>query len=158
MNFDPIPILQVLKRHQVKFVLIGGLAASAYGSPMVTLDLDICYDRSDDNLDRLAEALQELEARLRGAPEDLKFVPDAHALRMGDHLTFATSLGPLDCLGTPRGTQGYEELEANASRLDLDGMEILMASLEDLIRMKRRAARPKDLEAVEILMEIRDRN
>jgi hypothetical protein len=75
--FDPIPLLETLHRHGVAFVLIGGVAGIALGSSLATFDLDICYERSEPNLERLAAALQELHATLRGAPPDLPFRPDA---------------------------------------------------------------------------------
>ena len=66
MAFDPIAALRVLQRHDVRFVIIGGVAARLWGSPTMTNDVDICYDRARSNLERLAAALQELDARLRG--------------------------------------------------------------------------------------------
>lgn len=149
--FDPLGALRVLDAHGVRFVLIGGLAARLLGSPSVTNDLDICYDREPRNLDSLASALDELQARLRGAPEGLPFVLDAETLRQGDHFTFATSAGALDLLGTPAGSGGFELLRRNAVSMDFDGLEVLVADLPDLIRMKKVAGRPKDLIEVEIL-------
>jgi hypothetical protein len=154
--FDPLAALRVLVEHGVRFVLIGGYAAALRGSPMLTGDLDVCYARDDVNLDALAAALRELRATLRGAPEGVPFRLDAAALKAGDHFTFSTSAGPLDILGTPSGTDGFADLNASATDEDLDGLMVCVASLEDLIRMKRAAGRPQDLIAVEWLSAIRD--
>jgi hypothetical protein len=148
--------LGVLVRHQVRFVLIGGYAAIARGSPFLTGDIDICYSRDDENLERLAAALRELGATLRGAPPNVPFLLDAKTLKAGDHFTFSTTAGDLDCLGTPSGTGGFPDLDAGSTEEDLEGFSIHVASLEDLIRMKRAAHRPKDLIAREWLGGLRD--
>lgn len=156
MKFDPIRILQTLARHKVQFVLIGGQAAIAHGSPSVTFDLDICYQRSPQNFERLASALKERNARLREVEDDLLFILDPKTIEMGDHFTFETDAGSFDCLGTLSGVNGYEELATAASPVDFDGLRVLVASLDDLIRMKRAAGRPKDLIEVEVLGALRD--
>jgi len=154
--FDPLETLRTLLEHGVRFVLIGGYAAAVRGSPMVTGDLDICYARDQKNLRALAAALQVLGARLRGVSEDVPFRLDAATLKAGDHFTFATHAGPLDLLGTPSGTDGFADLDASATDEDLDGLVVRVASLEDLIRMKRAAGRPQDQVAVEWLSALRD--
>jgi hypothetical protein len=123
---------------------------------MMTGDVDICPARDGGNLDRLAEALQSLHARLRGAPADAPFLLDSRTLEAGDHFTFATDAGPIDSLGTPAGTDGFVDLDASATDEDLDGLVVRVASLEDLIRMKRAADRPQDRIAVEWLSALRD--
>ena len=153
---DPDRILGTLARHQVQYVLIGGYAGIAWGSDLVTFDLDICYARDKTNLDRLAVALKELGATLRGAPKDLPFKLDPRTLAAGDSFTFDTSAGPFDCLGTPTGTKGYPDLSANAEILDVRGHKVAVVSLDDLIRMKRSAGRTKDRTAVEGLGALRE--
>jgi hypothetical protein len=154
--FDPLRVVEVLNEHQVRYLLIGGFAARLLGSPTVTGDLDICYGRDDENLGRLAQALVELGARLRGAAGNAPFPLDAKTLHAGDHFTFVTDAGNLDCLGTPAGTSGFEELQRAATEMDLDGLTVLVASIDDLIRMKRAAGRPKDLIETEILGALRE--
>jgi hypothetical protein len=154
--FDPLLALQVLKDREVRFILIGGFAASIRGSPVITGDLDLCYARDDRNLEAFAAALQELGAKLRGAPPDVPFQLDAQSITNGDHFTFITSAGRLDCLGTPAGTAGYRDLEAAATDEDLDGLTVRVASLEDLIRMKEAAGRKKDLIGLEWLGALRE--
>lgn len=156
-RFDPDAVLHELDRREVRFVIIGGMAAALLGSPLITGDLDICYDRAPDNLDRLAAALVELQATLRGAPPDVPFLLDAKTLAAGDCFTFDTKHGPLDILGTPAGMRGgYAELVKRTVRFDLGGLEVNVASLDDLIAMKRAAGRPKDRVAVEVLGALRN--
>jgi hypothetical protein len=154
--FDPFHVFRTLARHGVRFVVIGGLGARLHGSPVITNDTDICYERSDENLERLASALRDLGARLRGVEDDVPFQLDARTLRAGDHFTFSTSAGSVDCLGTPAGIAGFDELARDAVRFDVDGLTVLVASIDDLIRMKRAAGRPQDLIAVEWLSAVRD--
>lgn len=155
-QFDPLGALRVLLDHRVRFIVIGGVAGAAHGSPLITQDLDICYDRNPDNLKRLAAALQELHAKLRGVDDDVPFILDAKTLKAGDHFTFVTDAGDLDVMGTPAGSAGYEDLAAEAMETELDGLRVLVASLDDLMAMKRAARRPKDLAALEILGALRD--
>jgi predicted nucleotidyltransferase len=155
-GFDPVLALQTLDRHGVRFVVIGGIGARLHGSPTVTRDTDICYERSPENLERLAAALEELGATLRGVDEDVPFLLDAKTLAAGDHFTFRTRAGDFDLLGTPSGVAGFDELAGRANPFDIDGITVLVASIDDLIRMKRAAGRPKDLIEVEVLSAVRD--
>jgi hypothetical protein len=155
-QFDPIRALQALNRHAVRYVLIGGFAGKLLGSTILTVDIDICYARDRANLERLAAALRELRACLRGAPEGLPFRLDADTLQRGDSFTFVTDAGDLDILGTPSGTTGYEELSRNATTLDLGEVSVQVAALEDLMAMKRASGRPRDRIHLEVLAALRD--
>ena len=157
--FDPRPILGILARHQVRFVVIGGIAATLQGSTTITNDFDICYARDQGNLEGLAAALGELRATLRGVREHVAFGLDARALKAGLNFTFDTKYGPFDCLGEAGGFY-YEQLQRNADGMDLVGTTVWVASLDDLIRMKRAAGRNKDLIEIEnlsALRQVRDR-
>ena len=144
--FQPRELLEVLVRHGVDFVLIGGMAGAARGSSYVTLDLDVAYARDGENLERLSEALRELGATLRGAPRDLPFVVDAKTLENGANFTFETRFGPLDVLSDPAGAPPYATLRAGSGEeLLVEGVRIRVASLDHLIAMKEAAGRPKDL-------------
>lgn len=155
-EFDPLRALATLNRHGVSYVLIGGFAGKVHGSTVLTVDVDICYARDDDNVERLVAALRELHATLRGAVSDLPFQLEARTLRNGDAFTFVTDAGDLDIIGTPAGTSGYEELARTAVRMDLEPVEVEVASIDDLIAMKRASDRPRDRVHLEILGALRD--
>jgi hypothetical protein len=156
VEFQPEAVIDLLGSHRVQYVLIGGLAAITHGAPLVTQDIDICYARDRKNLERLADALRAVHAERRGAEPGLPFRLDARTLANGDFFTFTTDVGWLDILATPSGVAGYEELARTADGYQLFGHRVLVASLDDLIRMKRAAGRPKDLLAVEELGALRD--
>jgi hypothetical protein len=157
VEFEPEAVIRLLGRHRVRWVLIGGLAAITHGAPILARGVvDICHARDDENLERLAAALTEVHAELRGADPGLPFRLDTRALRAGDQFTFTTDVGWLDILGTPAGTTGFDDLARTADEFDVFGHRVLVASVDDLIRMKRAAGRPKDLLAVEELGALRD--
>lgn len=160
LGFDPLGILRALTESGVRFVLIGGFAGNLRGTADVTQDLDVCYARDAANLDAMVSALRGLDARLRVARDpdaDLPFVLEAETLRNGDTFTFVTSMGDLDIIGTPAGTAGYLDLHAAAEAfVAADGLTILVASIDDLIRMKQASVRTKDLLHLEHLEALRD--
>ena len=142
-------------------MLIGGFAAAVLGSPRTTVDLDVAYARDEENLARLAAALEPLLPRLRGAPPGLPFVLDAVTLARGLNFTLTTSLGDLDLLGDVTGGGGYEDLLPHTRRIRVFDTEVAVVTLPWLIRLKRASGRPRDLAAVaelEALLEERDRD
>ena len=153
--FEPLAVLRALSDGGVAFVLIGGVAARLHGSPSLTRDIDICYARDADNLERLAQVLLSLHARLRGVDDEVPFVLDARTLRAGANFTFVTDLGDVDILAMPSGVDGYDDLARHATEVDLDGTAVCLVSLDDLIRMKRAAGRAKDRAELEILEALR---
>jgi hypothetical protein len=158
-GFDPIGILRVLTRTQVDFVVIGGFAAELRGAPLITNDLDICHDRSPDNLERLAGALHQLGAKLRVAKveEELPFILDARTLAAGDCFTLVTNLGSLDVLGTPSGTKGFQDLVTASTSVPVaEDLAILVGALPDLMRMKRASPRIKDKMHLEVLAALQE--
>jgi len=154
--FDWTRAVRTLNDGGVRFIVIGGVAARILGSDSLTQDLDVCYARDRDNLQALSNALLALHARLRGVKEDVPFRLDARTLAARDSFTFVTDIGSLDVLGTPSGTSGYEDLIRDAQRVQIEGRTVLVASIDDLIRMKRAAGRPKDLVEIEILGALRE--
>lgn len=157
-RFQPDVILRSLIGHGVQFIVVGGLAAQAHGSPSLTGDLDICYARDGENLDRLASSLAELTAVRRGLPADAPRMPplDGGTLRAGGLCTLSTLAGDFDLLADPDPGFDYERLKAFAVSTRVAGHPVLIASLSDLIDMKRAAGRPKDRIELEILGALRD--
>jgi hypothetical protein len=142
--FDPLPVLRRLNEAGVDFVIIGGLAGILYGSDYPTSDVDIAYARERENLERLGEVLQSLDASLRGAPKNLPFRPDADTLAAGLNFTFDTAFGSVDILGDPAGAPPYAELRQASKAVPLREIEVRIASLDHLIAMKEAAGRPRD--------------
>ena len=155
-DFRPDDVVRLLGRHGVRYVLIGGLAAVTHGAPLVTQDVDICHAQDSDNLVRLAQAFREVHGVLRGADLEIPFQLDATTLGKDDAFTFTTDIGWLDILAMPAGTSGFDDLARTADAFELFGHRVLVASVDDLIRMKRAAGRPKDLLAAEELGALRD--
>jgi predicted nucleotidyltransferase len=139
----------LLTDHGVEFIVVGGQAEALMGSPRVTYDVDLCYRRSPDNLEKLATALGTLNLRLRGAPPELKFRLDAQALALGQNYTFEVDGEfPLDFLGYLEPIGGYDELVAHVETVSIGGRPIQVIGLDDLIRIKRHINRPKDRESL----------
>ena len=110
--------LQLLSGYGVEFVIVGGVAAALHGSSVPTYDLDVCYARSNDNLERLAQEMIAVHATLRGAPSGLPFTPGAQTLRSGLNFALDTDVGPLDLRGDV-----LPELEAIQEHLRIETAE-----------------------------------
>jgi len=149
-------LLETLVGSGVRFIVVGGVAATVHGSARLTQDLDVVYARDEDNLGRLVDALSPLQPYLRGAPKGLPFVWDVRTLRAGLNFTLTTSLGDLDLLGEIVGGGSYKQLVDDAIVVQLETIEFLCLGLRRLIEVKRAAGRPKDLEAIAELEIIRD--
>lgn len=151
-------IFACLQRHSVHYVLIGGLAAVLHGSPLPTLDADICPSGEPDNLKRLASALAELEARIRtpDTAEGVRFPFDAGFLANLLLLNLVTRYGDLDLSFRPAGTEGFSDLAPRSLTMEIRGLSVAVATLEDVIRSKEAANRPKDQRALPILRQLLD--
>ena len=162
-DFDPATMLAALHEAGVQFVLVGGMAAILHGDVGVTVDLDVVPKRAARNLERLAEALRTLGARIRAAdaPAGLPFDCSARFFRNLPEdavLNLATRAGDLDLMFRPSGTQGYPDLRRDAVTVEaVEGVTILVASLPDIVRSKEAANREKDRRALPRLRRLRDR-
>ncbi len=157
-RFSAESLLRALVAHGVDFVVVGGIAMVFHGSARLTQDLDVCFAPDQANLDAMGAALLELGATLRGVPEEVPFVPDGRALRRLSIVALDTEEGRLDLLRELAGAPRYDELRRRADRIETEGMQILVASLDDLESMKRAAGRPKDLidlEEIEVIRRLR---
>ena len=154
-DFDGVAILEVLARHGVQFVIVGGFAAVAQGSPIPTIDVDIVPATDRDNYVRLSAALLELDAKVRAAGvEPLPFEHDADSLAAVQMWNLTTKYGDLDITAQPSGTEGYDDLRRDAFDITLRGVTVLLASLADIVRSKEAAGRDKDRRALPVLREL----
>ena len=162
-GFQPRDILRILEEYRVRYIVIGNLGGTLYGSPLVTRDIDICPARSDQNLAALAAALRAMDARIRApdVPKGLPFACDAAFLEQVALLNLITQFGELDLAFEPAGTGGYDDLSPRAVAIALhDGLCPRVAALEDIIRSKEAANREKDrlaLPTLRLLLETRRR-
>jgi hypothetical protein len=154
--FDPARIFETLARHEVEFVLIGALAARLQGFPRLTADADLTPAPTPENLERLATALLELDARVytESVPEGLAFDCSATTLARADIWNLTTAAGRVDVIFRPAGIDDYEALRANAARFEIHGAPLFAASLSDILRLKEAADRPQDRQDAVIIREI----
>jgi hypothetical protein len=148
--------LRLLGEYKVDCVIVGGIAALIHGSLLLTNDVDVCYARDPENLKRLAGALQSVHARLRNAPEELPFIPDAETLKRGLNFTFATDTGDLDLLGEVQGVGHYDDVLAGSITVELFDYRFAVIDISKLVIAKRAAGRPKDLIALPELEAIQE--
>ncbi|PYV22648.1 MAG: nucleotidyltransferase [Acidobacteria bacterium] len=149
-------LLKTLGEAGVQFVVIGGVAMYAHGSTRLTRDLDICYERSPANLERLARALSEYHPRLRGASDSIAFCLDGRALSRGMNFTLSTDLGDIDLIGEVPGLGQHPQVELWATTVEVEGTLCRVLSLRGLIQSKRASGRPRDLEALRELEALAD--
>ncbi|MDP9135572.1 MAG: nucleotidyl transferase AbiEii/AbiGii toxin family protein [Actinomycetota bacterium] len=156
-DFDAALLFAALARHDVDYVTVGGVAIQAYGGQRLTQDLDIAIAASRDNLDRLAAALTDLDARILGPDgQRSKSTPTAALLGSSDQWHLITDHGPLDVVTLPAHLGPFDELRARAHDTKLGDLTVPIAHRDDLLRMKRAAGRPQDLADVELLESLGD--
>ena len=150
---DPERLMKALTRHKVKFVMIGALAARMHGFPRFTADMDITPAEDKENLEHLAAALRELDAKVytESVPEGLHFDCSASALGRARMWNLVTNAGRIDIAFEPSGTAGYGDLAKHAEKFKAFGVQFLVASLDDIIRSKESTGRAKDEEDVMLL-------
>ena len=162
-DFDPETMLTVLAEREVRFILIGGMAAVLHGDVGVTVDIDVVPEHSNENLARLADALRSLGARIRaeGDPEGLPFDCSAEFfanLAPTAMVNMTTEAGDLDVTFQPSGTRGFSDLKRSAIELEVaERLHVLVASLADVIRSKEAAGREKDRLVLPRLRRLLDR-
>jgi hypothetical protein len=155
-EFRPEKLLEVLARHGVRHVLIGGFAGVIHGSPYVTTDIDVVPDPAAANLKRLSAALDELHVRVwtDAEPSGVPFDHDAGSLAGAGTWNLVTDFGRLDLTFVPSGTGGYADVARDAVHLTILGAEVDVASLADVIRSKEAAGREKDRLVLPVLRRI----
>lgn len=159
-------IARVLQDHGVDYVLVGGSSAVLRGATRVTEDFDTLVDTTGENLDRLAGALTELDAALRVQPEFpgessvvvVRITADLLGVGQTQWRTSAGDVDVLPSLDTSVGPVDYRSAEVRADLVSVGRITLKVASLDDVIASKEHAARPKDLDALPELREIRARD
>ena len=157
-TLSPQGILKVLARHGVDYVVIGGVGAILHGVELPrTLDLDVAASKGRTNLKKLSAALKDLGARLRlGTAEDAESLEapiDERLLANVYDVTMMTRFGPFDVLFEPPGMPPYKDLKRRSDLLKRFGLEVPVASLQDIVASKRAAGREKDAAHLTILLE-----
>ena len=159
-DVDAGRIVEVLQRHDVKFVVIGGFAVELWDvAVQPTLDIDITPESSSANMKKLASALNELDSEIRFGSETVA-VPGGftHENLIGVMvLNLLTSAGPLDISMEPAGTKGYNDLKRGQVDIDYGSVSVPTASLADVARSKEAAGRPKDLRTLPAILAHLDR-
>ncbi len=153
-QFDKL--LPLLVRGDVEFILIGGVAGNIHGSARLTFDVDVVYSRNSENIKRLAKVLHSVTPYLRGAPPGLPFSWDERTIRNGLNFTLITALGDLDLLGEVVGGGGYRDLLSHTFEVEAYDVKFKCVDLPMLIKLKRAAGRPKDLESIAELEALLD--
>ena len=151
-------LIGALAAGKVEFVIVGGLAATVHGSARLTQDIDVVYARDDAILACLAKSLAPFAPYPRGAPPGLPFEWSAQTLKRGLNFTLTTTVGDIDLLGEITGGGGYADLLPHTIEIELFGHRCRCLDLESLIRTKRAAGRPRDLQMLaelETLLEER---
>lgn len=137
--------IRVLYDAGVEFVLIGGAAMGLQGSAHLTKDMDFCYARKRQNMERLARALRPYHPVLRGAPTGLPFKFDVETISRGLNFTLTTDLGDIDLLGEVAGLGTFEDVKATSDLMEVGGICCHVLSLPGLIKSKTAAGRSRDL-------------
>lgn len=142
------PLLLKLLTRRVEFVLIGGVAAILHGASTFTKDIDVCASFTNENLDRIVEALHDLDPRYRMTPQKLKMPSDASQLYGYKNLYLQTNLGEIDLLSEVDGVGPYSLVKDHAEMITLDDMQVPIMSIEDIIQSKGFLGRPKDRQVI----------
>ena len=156
-TFHPRELFQALARHGVQYVTVGGVAIQAHGAQRLTRDLDVVIAASNDNLDRLAAALFDVDARILGPDGQRSHsTPSAAMLGAGDQWHLVTSFGLLDVLTLPAHLGSFADMRARAYDVPLGDVIVPIAHRDDLLRLKRASGHPQDLEDVQLLESLED--
>jgi hypothetical protein len=149
-------LLQRLCDADIDFVIVGGFAATLHGSSLVTRDLDVCAILSNENVEKLREALRDLQPTHRMTPQKLSFLDNPDPGVEVRNLYLRTDLGPVDVLSSILGVGDFDRVRAASIQVELFGRSCRVISLDDLIRAKEALGRDKDLLAAKELRAVRE--
>ena len=153
-------ILAALIARGIRFVVIGGVAATVHGSARFTNDIDLCYDTAADNVERLVALLTEWRAYLRGVELGLPFILDARTFRTTPVMTLTTTMGAIDLLDQVPGVGDFATALGTSEQVRIGATEFRALTLEALIASKKAVRRKKDLEhliELEAILALRQR-
>lgn len=156
MNASFREILELLNKHQVEYVVVGGVAAVIHGAPITTFDLDALVRITEENAERLAAVFSALDARYR--EHDSTIRPTKEHVLAGGHLLLLTSAGPLDILGFIGDRDRYEDMVDFSTEIEMSSGKFRVLNLEELVRQKRATNRAKDRAVLELLESVLRRN
>ena len=139
-------IIGALVAADVRFVVIGGVAATIQGSARFTNDIDICYDTAPENIERLAARLALWNAYLRGVERGLPFILDARQFRITPIMTLTADVGDIDVLDVVPGVGDYAAVFKASEIVEIGDVEFRSLRLDALIASKRAVRRPKEVE------------
>ena len=137
----------------VEFIVVGGAAAVLHGAPITTEDLDIVHRRTPENVSRLKNLLEDLNAHVRELA-NRQLVPQESALLGEGHVLLSTRLGPLDCLGALVDGRGFEDLVSHSESFADEGSEFRVLDLSTLIDIKTKTGRAKDRLMLPVLIAL----
>lgn len=157
MKTDFKKLISKLSENGFDFVLIGGFAASAYGSTYVTYDLDVCAVLTPENIEKLRKILGELHPKHRMMIPKKSFLEIPENLEGINNLYLSTDAGVLDLIGQVVGVGDFSEVSKSAVKISIFGNECKIISLDDLIKCKKTLKRPKDLLVASELETIRQK-
>lgn len=145
---DFAAVLRAFEDVGVESIVVGGLAATIHGSARLTQVVDLVYSREPRNIESLVDALRPHSPYLRGAPEGLPFEWSVATIMRGLNFTLTTAIGDIDLLGEIPGGGDYQTLLPHTTEVAIFGHRCRCLNLPALIRAKRAAGRPKDLEGL----------
>jgi hypothetical protein len=146
------PLLATLRRHRVRFIVVGGVAAVIEGAPVTTFDLDVVHDRTPANVRRLVAALRALGATYRTRPE-LRRMPTVAELTGSGHHLLVTRHGPLDVLGAIGRDRDFGRLKPRTKRRKLGAFFVAVLDLATQIAVKEELGFEKDRLMLPVLRE-----
>ncbi len=155
-------VFRALSRHEVRYLIVGGVAVNLLGVPRMTKDLDLMLDLSADNLKRFVVAVKDLGYRPR-APVALEEFADANKRdiwRREKNAVVFTLNDPQDPLTQVdvflENPIDFESAYAAKQPLEAGDMTLAVISIEDLIRLKALANRLQDKSDIEMLRKIQN--
>ena len=149
---DLSALLEGLVEADIKFILVGGLAAVVQGFPVTTMDVDIVHNQSSENIGKLFKFLKSIDAIYR-RPDNQVIEPREEDLSGLGHALFTTRLGPLDVLAVIEEGKTYEDLLEHTVEIEFRGHTIRVLLVKMLIELKKTSKNPKDKQRLPVLEE-----